>query len=206
MKNRDFKFDILGIKYLSVIRITLELIKERHNRDIDIYSLTLDDPDVFEMIRQGKTVGVFQMSSEGMMEVFTGLNKVDFEALSAGIALYRPGPMAYIEEYQDRANGLKQVSYPHPDLEEILSESYGIAIYQEMIMQLSQVLGGYSQGESDSLRKSMGRKSQEVMDKVLPELHERIIENGYEKSIADYAIETIEPFVGYGLTPLYTPI
>lgn len=141
-----------------------------------------------------------------MTEVFTGLEKLDFEDLSIGIALYRPGSMDNIPEYQDRKNGLKPVIYPHPDLKEILEETAGILVYQEQLMQMSQALGGYSQGESDNLRKATGRKSQEVMDKVLPELHERIIENGYDESIADYAIETIEPFVGYGLTPLHTPI
>lgn len=108
------------------------------------------------MIRQGKTTGLFQLGSEGMTEVFTGLNEVNFDSLSAGIALYRPGPLSFISTYQDRANGEEKVEYPVPELKEILSPTFGITIYQEQIMQLSQVLGGYSEGESDTLRKATG--------------------------------------------------
>lgn len=109
--------------------------------------------------------------------------------------------MAHIPEYQDRANGIKPVTYPTPELEDILDETFGIAIYQEQIMMISQVLGGYSPGEADVLRKLMGKKSEKVMNETLPGLRQAVLDNGYDESIANYVIATIEPFVGYGLTP-----
>ena len=135
-----------------------------------------------------------------MTEVFTGLSHLNFEDLSIGIALYRPGSMDNIPEYQDRKNGLKPVTYPHSDLESILEETQGILVYQEQLMAVAQVLGGYSQGESDNLRKATGKKSEKVMNEVLPELEQRILDNGYDQEVATYAIEAIKPFVGYGLT------
>ena len=96
------------------------------------------------------------MSSSGMQELFKGIEHIDFETMTAGVALYRPGPMDHIPDYQDRANGMKPVTYPHPALENILKNTYGIAIYQESIMQMTQVLGGYSAGQADSFRKAIG--------------------------------------------------
>lgn len=108
--------------------------------------------------------------------------------------------MEHIPEYQDRANGLKPVTYPTPELEEILDETYGIAIYQEQIMLMAQKLAGYSPGEADVLRKLMGKKDEKVMNETLPGLRQSVIDTGYSEEIADYVIRTIEPFVGYGLT------
>ena len=135
-----------------------------------------------------------------MTQVFTGLKKVNFETLIAGVALYRPGPMSHIPSYQARANGVEKVSYPTPELEEILGNSFGIAIYQESIMQMTQVLGGYSAGQADSFRKAIGKKKQSVMDVELPKLHQAIATNGYSEELANHVIELIKPFVGYGLT------
>ena len=150
------KFDILGLKNLSVLRIACELIKARHSIDLDINNLEPDDADVFEMIRKGNTMGIFQIESPGMTQVFTGLDKVDFNSLSAGVALYRPGPMAFIPQYQARANGVETVRYVTPEYEEFTKETFGILVYQEQCMILVQRMAGYSPGEADTFRKAIG--------------------------------------------------
>jgi len=193
------KFDFLGLKNLSVINIARNLVKQNHGKDIDPDKLVPDDPKVFRLIKDGHTDGIFQLESDGMKKVFKGLNKVDFESMIAGVSLYRPGPMAFIPQYQNRANGIEEVSYSIPELQDILENTFGIAVYQEQIMQMTRVLGGYSAGEADGFRKAIGKKSDEVMQKVLPELHGRILENGYPETVADEVVAIIEPFVGYGL-------
>ena len=192
------KFDILGIKVLSVIEICVNLVKERHGVDIDFESMELDDRGVYEMLQSGNTQGVFQLSSEGMTNIFKELNRLDFDSLIAGIALYRPGPMKFIPDYIQRANGVKKTTYMTPELEDILSDTFGIIVYQEQAMIITQVLGGYSSGQADLFRKAIGKKSQAVMDKELPILHKSIMNNGYSQEIADNVIKLIEPFVGYG--------
>lgn len=192
------KFDFLGLKNLSVINIARNLVEERHGISIDPDSLTPNDSKVFQLIKDGWTSGIFQLESDGMTKVFKGLNHVDFESLIAGVSLYRPGPMEFIPSYQNRANGMEDVSYFHEDAKQIMETTFGILVYQEQLMRLSRVFGGYSAGEADVLRKATGKKSQEVMDKVLPELHARILENGYEPFVADKVVKLIEPFVGYG--------
>lgn len=134
-----------------------------------------------------------------MTQVFTGLKEVNFESLIAGVSLYRPGPMAHIPEYQARANGLKAVAYPIPELESILKNTFGIAIYQEQIMAMTRTLAGYTAGQADSFRKMIGKKSQKVMDVELPKLHATIQEKGHDESVANHVIELIKPFIGYGL-------
>lgn len=106
--------------------------------------------------------------------------------------------MEFIPQYQNRANGQEEVEYVTPELKDILANTFGIAVYQEQVMQITRVLGGYSAGEADGFRKAIGKKSQAVMDKVLPELHGRIVGNGYSKHVADSVVKIIEPFVGYG--------
>jgi DNA polymerase III subunit alpha len=192
------KFDFLGLKNLSVIAIARQLVKERHGVDIDPDALEPNDQKVFQTIREGHTDGLFQIESDGMKKVFKGLNKVDFESLIAGVSLYRPGPMEFIPQYQLRANGQETVEYSTPVLKDILDNTFGIAVYQEQIMKMTQVLGGYSAGEADGFRKAIGKKSDEVMQKVLPELRERILEQGYPVQIADSVVAIIAPFVGYG--------
>ena len=198
------KFDFLGLKNLSVLNICRQLVHKRHGLNIDPDELDPTDPRVFETIREGNTDGLFQIESPGMKKMFKSLNKVDFETLIAGVSLYRPGPMEHIPEYCSRANGYTEVKYPNKEIQTITENTFGIAVYQEQIMQMTRTLGGYSMGQADGFRKAIGKKSQEVMDKVLPELHEAILKNGYSQEIADYVIEIIKPFVGYGwLRPAY---
>lgn len=192
------KFDFLGLKNLSVLNIARQLVLQRHGVDVNPDELDPTDSKVFALIKEGHTDGMFQIESEGMKKVFKGLNKVDFESLIAGVSLYRPGPMDFIPQYQNRANGMEIVEYSTPELKEIMETTFGIAVYQEQVMQMTRVLGGYSAGEADFFRKAIGKKSQEVMDKVLPELRGRIIDNGYPEYIAQEVVKIIEPFVGYG--------
>ena len=194
------KFDFLGLKNLSVLNIARQLVKRRHGKDIDPDKLEPDDPKVFQMIREGHTDGLFQIESDGMKKVFKGLNSVNFESLIAGVSLYRPGPMEFIPQYQNRANGMETFEYSTPVLKEILDNTFGIAVYQEQVMHMTRSLGGYSAGEADFFRKAIGKKSEKVMNEVLPELHKRITDNGFPMEIADEAVKIIEPFVGYGLT------
>lgn len=151
------KFDILSLKNLSVMRIAVDLIKERHGVDIDINNIEPDNKEVFSMIQKGNTQGQFQLESPGMTQVFTGLTTVDFNSLMAGVALYRPGPMAFIPNYQARANGLEEVKYTTPEFEEFSADTFGILVYQEQVMKLVQAMAGYTPGEADSFRKAIGK-------------------------------------------------
>lgn len=193
------KFDLLGLKNLSVVAIARDLVKERHGEDLNPDAFEPDDDAVYATIGNGKTLGIFQLESSGMSGVFKGLDTVNFESLIAGLSLYRPGPMDFIPEYQARANGMRDVEYFHPDAEPVLSTSFGIMIYQEQLMRLAGVFGGYSEGQQDTLRKATGKKSQKVMDQVLPELHARTLQQGYDEKTADKLVDLIKPFVGYGL-------
>ena len=194
------KFDILGVKVLSVIELAINLIKERHNVTINIRELEPTDRNVFRLIKEGNTGFLFQIASPGMTDIFKQLNKVDFDSLIAGISLYRPGPMQFIPNYISRANGETEVTYATEELESILKPTFGVVVYQESVMEITKVLGGYSSGAADLFRKAIGKKSQKVMDEELPKLHKSIMDNGYSKDIADEVQNIIEPFIGYGLT------
>lgn len=193
------KFDILSTKVLSIIEITVDLVEERHGIKLDINEIEPEDEAAFKTIQDGNTYAIFQLSSPGMTNIFTQLNEVDFNSLIAGVALYRPGPMEHIPDYIARANGVREVTYSIPELKEILEPTFGIAIYQESIMQITQRLGGYSAGQADAFRKSIGKKSQKVMDEELPKLREAIVNHGYSEDVAREVQAIIEPFVGYGL-------
>ena len=193
------KFDFLGLKNLSVIELCRRMVEERHGYLIDIDNLEPDDPNTFAMIQRGETDGCFQVESEGMKKMFMGMNSVDFLDVIAGLALYRPGPMAHIPTYNARKNGMEEVTYPCKEIEEIAENTFGLLIYQEQIMQLTGKLAGYSPGAQDGFRKAIGKKSQAVMDKVLPQLKQDILSHGFSEEIAEWSIKNIEPFVGYGL-------
>lgn len=194
------KFDFLGLKNLSVVELCRRLVEKRHGHLIDVDNLEPDDPNTFAMIQRGETDGVFQVESDGMKKMFMGMNEVTFDDLIAGLALYRPGPMAHIPTYNARKNGQEEVSYPAPEIKEIAEKTFGLLVYQEQIMQLTGKMAGYSPGAQDGFRKAIGKKSQKVMDKVLPELHAEILAHGHSNEIATWCVENIKPFVGYGLT------
>jgi DNA polymerase-3 subunit alpha len=191
------KFDFLGLKNLSVVDIARRLARQRHGVDIDPDALEPTDPKVFRTIGDGFTDGVFQFESEGMKKMFKGMNKVDFNTLVAGNALYRPGPMDYIPQYQRRANGQEDIPSLHPKYDVITRETFGIMIYQEQVMLVSQLMAGYSKGEADVLRKAVGKKKKEILEPALEELERRMIEHGTAEHVAKRICDDIRPFAGY---------
>ena len=160
------KMDFLGLKTLSVLKACLESIKESHNLEIEMDAIPLDDKKTFELFSRGETDGLFQFESDGMKAHLRALRPNRFEDLVAMNALYRPGPMAYIPSFIKRKHGEEKIAYDHPLMEKYLKETYGITVYQEQVMLLSRLLGGFTRGESDSLRKAMGKKQLETMEKL----------------------------------------
>ncbi len=160
------KMDFLGLKTLSILKTALSLIKQNHNVDIAIDDIPLNDEKTYKLYQQGDTNGTFQFESPGMQKYLRELKPDKFDDLIAMNALYRPGPMAYIPDYVDRKHGRKQVEYDLPDMEEHLKETYGITVYQEQVMLLSQKLAGFSKGDADVLRKAMGKKQIAVLNKM----------------------------------------
>ncbi|HCS17042.1 MAG TPA: DNA polymerase III subunit alpha, partial [Erythrobacter sp.] len=145
----------LGLKTLSVLKKAVDLLKRREI-DIDLSQLPLDDPKVYELMKAGNTVGVFQLESEGMRRTLTAVKPTNFGDIIALVSLYRPGPMDNIPLFGKRKAGEVEIEYPHAKLEGILAETYGIFVYQEQVMQAAQILAGYSLGDADLLRRAMG--------------------------------------------------
>jgi DNA polymerase-3 subunit alpha len=160
------KMDFLGLKTLSIIKSALALIKQLHQIEIDIDKIPLDNAKTYSLYQQGATIGTFQFESPGMQKYLRELKPDKFEDLIAMNALYRPGPMAYIPNYIDRKHGREAISYDLPEMQEYLEETYGITVYQEQVMLLAQKLSGFSKGDADVLRKAMGKKNRETLDKM----------------------------------------
>lgn len=179
------KMDFLGVKTLSIIKDTIQLIKKRYNIDIDINNIPLDDKETYKLFSEGKTIGVFQFESAGMRKYLKELKPNCFEDLIAMNALYRPGPMNYIPHYINRKHGKEKIEYDLPIMENVLKETYGITVYQEQVMMLSQILAGFTRGEADTLRKAMGKKQKSV----LASLKDKFIE-GCKKN--NFPIDTCE--------------
>jgi len=191
------KFDFLGLKTLSVLKKAVELLAER-DVDIDLDALEWDDPKVFELLQSGDTVGVFQLESEGMRRTLAAVKPTNFGDIIALVSLYRPGPMDNIPLFGDRKNGRAELAYPHPLLEDILRETYGIFVYQEQVMQAAQVIAGYSLGEADLLRRAMGKKIQAEMDAQRSRFVEGAAKNDLNKQQANELFDLIDKFAGYG--------
>lgn len=191
------KFDFLGLKTLTVLDRAVEYVKER-GIEVDLDHLPLDDTLSYEMLQRGDAAGVFQLESTGMRSVLKGLKPDKFEDIIAIVALYRPGPMDNIPTYIDRKHGREKVQYPHPILEEILSETYGVIIYQEQVMQIAQVMSGYSLGEADILRRAMGKKIQEEMDKQRGRFCNGAVEQGIDFEKASFIFDLVTKFASYG--------
>lgn len=192
------KFDFLGLKTLSVLRKAVDLLAER-GIAIDLDGLGLDDPAVYELMQVGNTVGVFQLESEGMRRTLKAVKPTNFGDIIALVSLYRPGPMDNIPLFGQRKAGEVPIEYPHPKLEGILKETYGIFVYQEQVMQAAQVLAGYSLGDADLLRRAMGKKVQAEMDAQ----RGRFVEgcqrvSGIDSKRANELFDLIDKFAGYG--------
>ncbi|WP_417317686.1 DNA polymerase III subunit alpha [Erythrobacter aureus] len=192
------KFDFLGLKTLSVLKKAVDLLKRREI-DIDLSQLPLDDPKVYDLMKAGNTVGVFQLESEGMRRTLTAVKPTNFGDIIALVSLYRPGPMDNIPLFGKRKAGEVPIEYPHAKLEGILAETYGIFVYQEQVMQAAQILAGYSLGDADLLRRAMGKKVQAEMDAQRQRFVDGCKEvSGIEKAEANALFDLIDKFAGYG--------
>ncbi|MBG0860179.1 MAG: DNA polymerase III subunit alpha, partial [Bacteroidales bacterium] len=191
------KMDFLGLKTLSIIKDTIDNIRKLRGIEIDIEKLLLNDAKTFELFSNGETTGIFQFESTGMKRYLRDLKPNRFEDLIAMNALYRPGPMTYIPKFIRRKHGIEKIDYPLPVMEKYLSDSYGIAVYQEQVMQLSQELGGFTKGEADFLRKSMGKKTKSIMDEMKQKFEEGCLKNGYDINIINKIWSDWESFAQY---------
>lgn len=191
------KFDFLGLKTLTVIAKTIEFIKQR-GIDIDIAKIPLDDKKTFAMLTKGDSTGVFQLESAGMKDTLRKLRPDNIEDIIALISLYRPGPMDMIPSYIARKHGLEEPDYMHEMLEGILKETYGVIIYQEQVMQIAQVMGGYSLGGADLLRRAMGKKIAAEMDAQRKIFVDGAIANKVDKNKASSIFDLVAKFAGYG--------
>ncbi len=191
------KMDFLGLKTLSIIKDALDNIENLRGEKIDIDAIPLDDRETFELYSRGDTTGLFQFESPGMKKHLRNLKPNRFEDLIAMNALYRPGPMEYIPQFIARKHGREQVCYDAEGMDEYLSTTYGITVYQEQVMLLSQKLAGFTGGEADTLRKAMGKKQKSVLDKMKPKFIEGMAANGYNLEVSDKIWTDWEAFAAY---------
>ncbi len=191
------KFDFLGLKTLTVLDLACRLV-ERSGETVDLSQIPLDDPITFEMLSRADTVGVFQLESSGMRDALRRLKPDRFEDIIAVVALYRPGPMDNIPSYIKRKHGEEPVDCLHPKLESILQETYGVMIYQEQVMQIAQVLSGYTLGGADLLRRAMGKKIQAEMDAQRQNFVDGAVAREVDKTTASNIFDQVAKFAGYG--------
>jgi DNA polymerase-3 subunit alpha len=191
------KFDFLGLKTLTVLDVAVKLLKKR-GIDVDLATLPLDDAASYQMLARGDVVGVFQVESQGMRRALVDMRPDRFEDIIALVALYRPGPMANIPTYCARKHGDEEPEYLHPLLEPILKETFGVIIYQEQVMQIAQVMAGYSLGEADLLRRAMGKKIRAEMEKQRERFVAGSVKNGVPKGQAETIFELLAKFADYG--------
>ncbi|WP_445736806.1 DNA polymerase III subunit alpha [Mariniflexile sp.] len=191
------KMDFLGLKTLTLIKDTVKIVKAKHGVLLDPDTFPLDDEKTYELFQKGETVGVFQYESPGMQKHLKELKPTVFEDLIAMNALYRPGPMEYIPSFTRRKHGDEAIEYDLPAMEEYLKETYGITVYQEQVMLLSQSLAGFTKGEADVLRKAMGKKQIAVLDKMKPKFVEQASANGHDAKILEKVWKDWEAFASY---------
>jgi len=192
------KMDFLGLKTLTQIENTINIVKKTKNLTINVSELPLNDKKTFQLLQEGKTIGVFQLESSGMQRVIRELKPTEFEDIIAIVALYRPGPMDFIPEFIARKHGLKKIEYLHPSLEKILKKTYGICVYQEQLMEIAKELAGFSLAQADILRKAVGKKIKKLLDEQRGKMIEGMIRNGIDAKTAEQIWLWIEPFARYG--------
>ena len=191
------KMDFLGLRTLSIIKDAVKFIKENHGVEIDPDEVPLEDQESYKLFHEGSTIGIFQYESPGMQKHLKDLKPTKFEDLIAMNALYRPGPLQYIPNFIARAHGKEEIQYDLPDMEEYLGETYGITVYQEQVMLLSQKLANFSKGEADQLRKAMGKKKKKIIDKMFPKFQEGCIKNGHPEEQIKKIWTDWEAFASY---------
>jgi len=191
------KMDFLGLKTLTLIKDTVKIVKAKHNVDLDPDNFPIDDEKTYELFQRGETVGIFQYESPGMQKHMKDLKPTVFDDLIAMNALYRPGPMEYIPSFIARKHGDEEIEYDLPEMEEYLKETYGITVYQEQVMLLSQKLADFTKGEADVLRKAMGKKQKAVLDKMKPKFIEQAAAKGMDKEKLEKIWKDWEAFASY---------
>jgi DNA polymerase-3 subunit alpha len=192
------KMDFLGLRNLTVMKNAVDEIRRVDNADFDLAKIPEDDRKTFEMLGRGETTGIFQLESDGMRRVVGELRPTSFDDIIALVALYRPGPMEWIPQYISNKHGRTKITYLHPKLEPILSPTYGIAIFQESIMQIARDIAGFTMSEADELRKVVGKKQKEKIPYYRDKFISGAREQGIDKKTADEIFRFIEPFAGYG--------
>ena len=198
------KFDFLGLKTLTVIDNAIKLIRQRYNKKIDFSRIDVDDEKIYNLIKSGATIGLFQIESDGMQKLNEKLKPSNFEDIIAVLALYRPGPMesGMLDDFIDRKHGRKEITYFYDEFEEplkpILEPTYGVIVYQEQVMQIVQVIGGFSLGGADLVRRAMGKKIKEEMDKLKSEFADGAVKKGYNRAHSEELFDLIVKFAGYG--------
>jgi len=193
------KMDFLGLKTLTELDQMRRLVKEMYGTDIDYLSLPLDIKKVYEMLQEGNTVGVFQLESKGMRDLLRKLKPDKFDDIVAALALYRPGPLksGLVDKYINRKHGKEAVEYPFPELEPVLKDTYGIILYQEQVMKISQILSGFSAGKADNLRKAIGKKKADLMAQLKDEFIRGAVERGFREDKVVKLWNEIEEFASY---------
>jgi DNA polymerase-3 subunit alpha len=192
------KMDFLGLSNLTIINNTLRIIKKVYKKNIDLGSIPLDDKSAYDLLGSGDSTGVFQLESAGMKRYLKELKPTVFEDIIAMVALYRPGPMQFIDDFISRKHGIKEITYPHPSMENALKNTYGVLVYQEQVMQISKEVCGFTGGEADTLRKAIGKKKIDLMAKM----KDKMIDGAAEKSGIDRALmerfwKQLEDFAAY---------
>ena len=198
------KMDFLGLSNLTIIDQTIKMIQKKTGEFIDLDAIPKNDAKTFELLSQAKTSGVFQLESSGMKRYIKELKPTSVNDVSAMIALYRPGPMEHISTFIDSKHGKIPIKYPHPSLENILKETYGIIVYQDQVLLIAQSIAGYSLGDADRFRKAMGKKIPEVMLEEKDKFLQGTIDNGFDKELGEKVFELIEPFAGYAFNKAHS--
>ncbi len=211
--NQDFvesagllKMDFLGLKTLTLIRKTLEIIKAIHGEEIDMDNVNLEDEETLKLFQRGDTVGVFQFESEGIRKALKVIKPNRFTDIIAVVALYRPGPMEYIPLYANRKHGKVPIEYPLPEMEEYLKETYGVTVYQEQVMLLSQKLAGFSKAEADGLRKAMGKKIIKKLEELRPKFFEGAKQRGHPEEVLEKIWKDWEKFTSYAFNKSHATV
>ncbi len=192
------KMDFLGLSNLTIIRDCLEIMEAVYGETVNIDAIPLDDKETFELFRRAETTGVFQLESDGMKRYIKELKPTVFEDIIAMVALYRPGPMQFIDSFIKRKHGKERITYAHPLLKNALENTYGLPIYQEQVMQVSKDMAGFTGGQADTLRKAMGKKIAKLMAEMKERFIEGSVKNGVDKPIAEQIFHQFEEFAAYG--------
>lgn len=198
------KMDFLGLRNLSILGRAIDLIQKTNNFKIDLTKIPLDDPEVFKLVSSGNTTGLFQLESMGMRRVARKLEPTKFSDLTAMVALYRPGPMELIDTFIEGKKNPEMIKYPHVDLKPVLLETYGIPVYQEQVLQIANVMAGYSLGEADILRRAIGKKKKYILDKEKKKFISGSKKKGYTEKIAEKIWGFIDKFAGYGFNKAHS--